>query len=78
MRLISCQWELRLNRLRHNARYIITFYFLQAQLEEAKKAAQVRPEMIRAETVTTTEAVMDHAEPNVQTTGTSWRRLWPT
>ena len=37
--------------------------FLKAQLEEAKKAAQIRPEIIRAETVTTTEAAMDHAEP---------------
>ncbi|XP_028396450.1 unconventional myosin-XVIIIa-like [Dendronephthya gigantea] len=48
---------------------------LKGQLEEAKKALQVQPEIIRPETMTTTEAVMDEAEPTEIRTGSPDRRV---
>jgi hypothetical protein len=52
--------------------HYLYFIIFKAQLDEAKKATQVRPEMIRAETVTTTEAALDQAEPSGDTPGTNW------
>ena len=40
------------------------------------KAAQVRPEIIRAETVITTEASMDQAEPSSNITGTGFELFY--
>ena len=54
--------------------FMSTTYILwvfKARLDEAKKATQVRPEMIRAEAVTTTEAALDQAEPSGDTPGTN-------
>ena len=51
--------------------YYLYFIIFKAQLDETKKATQVRPEMIRAETVTTTEAALDQAEPSGDTPGTN-------